>query len=97
MWTAPALQLKWGPYFRDDVAEQAQVIAMTVAALEAQAITKRQAVEKLQSIFHTDNIDDILQQLEDDAKERAEQAMNTAQAGAGAKTLSTDSKQELGQ
>lgn len=80
MWNPPALQLKWGAYFRDDVAEQASVVTMTVAAKTAGIITEHQAVEKLAPIYGTDDVDDVLKQLKTESAERQKQAIETAQA-----------------
>lgn len=80
MWNPPALRLKWGPYFRDDVADQAAIVTMTVAAKTAGIITTHQAVDKLSSIYGTEDVEDVLKQLETEAAERQKQAIETARA-----------------
>lgn len=65
-WQAPSITVKWGPYFQPDPAEQAQIVTMAVAALNAGGITRRQLVEKFAPIFGTENIEAALKDLEDE-------------------------------
>lgn len=80
MWNLPALRLKWGPYFRDDVAEQQQIVTMTVAAKTAGIITDHQAVEKLAPIYGTDDPEEVLKTLKEESEERQKKALEQAQA-----------------
>jgi N-methylhydantoinase B/oxoprolinase/acetone carboxylase alpha subunit len=84
MWNPPALQLKWGSYFREDVTEQASVVTMTVAAKTAGIITTQQAVEKLADIYGTDDAEAIVKALADEAAEKQQQAQEQMKAQAAA-------------
>lgn len=70
-WLSPTLNLKWGSYFREDPAEQQQLVAMTVAAKNAGLITKRIALERLSGVFDVDNIDAVLEALDEEAQQAA--------------------------
>ena len=80
MWNPPALQLKWGPYFRDDVTEQAAVVTMTVAAKAAGIVTTQQAVEKLASIYGSDDAEAVVKALQDEADAKQKAALEQAKA-----------------
>lgn len=69
MWVSPLIQVKWGPYFKPDPADQKVVIDLAVAAINGGLITKRIAVEKIASIFDIENVDAVLESLEEEAQE----------------------------
>jgi N-methylhydantoinase B/oxoprolinase/acetone carboxylase alpha subunit len=79
-WNPPALQLKWGQYFREDVAEQAQIVTMTVAAKTAGIVTTEQAVEKVADIYGTDDTKAVLESLQKEADERQRNALEQVKA-----------------
>jgi len=72
-WQAPALQVKWGDYFRPDPAEQQILVQMVVAALECSVpiLTVRLAVEKLAPIFGVDNVSAFLEELQKEVDDRS--------------------------
>ncbi len=77
-WSSPSLQLRWGPYFKPDPAEQKQVVDMVRAALSGDGgglITKRHAVEKIAAIFGIENVDAALDEIEKEDEERQEKAL----------------------
>jgi hypothetical protein len=82
-WTSPSLQLRWGPYFRADVADQKTTVDMVRTALSGDGgalITKRHAVQKIASIFDIENIDVVLTEIEKEDDLRRQQAIDQARA-----------------
>lgn len=80
MWNPPALQLKWGPYFREDVTEQASIVTMTVAAKTAGIITTPQAVEKLAPIYGSEDAESVVKALQEESDSKQKQALEQAKA-----------------
>ena len=68
-WVSPSLQVKWGPYFKPDPAEELQVVQMAQAALGGAPgtkplVTRRHALEKVAPLFGIENVDAVLDELE---------------------------------
>jgi len=101
-WMAPTLQVKWGPYFKPDPAEQQQVVAMVQLALGGgpnaaePLITRRAAVEKIASVFNIENVDASLEQLDKEADERAQRELDAATAAISAQNGAEGAGQNAG-
>lgn len=83
MWRPPNLTLRWGDYFRPAADEEQLVVTMVVAAKDAGIITKRSAVEKLARAFGIEDVNEYLEALDEEAKQRQADAMAIAQAAPG--------------
>jgi len=84
-WLSPTLQVKWGPYFRPEPAEQLQIVQLVQAALGGAPgakplITPRIGIEKIQDFFGIENVDAVLDELEKQAEEQAQNELDAATA-----------------
>jgi hypothetical protein len=68
-WQAPRLKLHWPPFFRATAEDEGKLVDTTSKAKDAGLITKRTAVEKLQSVYGIENVDLYLEALEEEAEE----------------------------
>ena len=82
-WHCPPFDLKWGAYSKPDPDEQGKLVAMAVAAKDGGLATVRAAVEMLREILHVEDIDAYLDELEEEAAQRAEQLHDSMKALAG--------------
>lgn len=87
-WTAPSLQVRWGPYYRPDVAEQKQLVDMVRAALAGDGgpmITLKHAVQKISNVFDIENIDAVIEEIKTETDARANRELDAATAALGKK------------
>ncbi len=90
MLTLPSLSVRWGSYSKPDPEEEQKVVTTVRTAMGGGAgggeplITKRIAVEKIQSIFGIENIDAMLEELEAETAERQEKTLENTTAEAKA-------------
>ena len=80
-WLDPSLTLKWGPYQKPDAEEQQAIATSVKTLLDAGLITKSMALEKLKSagIIDVENIAAVVEELEHEAEEAQQKAMEMAQ------------------
>ena len=74
-WNPPSLSLIWPPFFRADKADEQLVVATTAAALQANMITRRMALEKIRPIYPYENMEAVLAQLDEEAEHAAEHSV----------------------
>lgn len=79
-WFCPHLNLVWPEYFRNGQQENLFQIQMTTSAIQAGLITKKMAIESLRDIFPFESADEVLEAVEQEAKEKADQAVEQAKA-----------------
>lgn len=109
----PKIQVKWGPYFKQDAEEKLKTVELIQAALGKggtgeRLITTELAVSKVAELFDVEDTESLLEQLESEKAEReakeaerAEQereAIHTMAAGiAGGKNPAGDRRPGGGQ
>lgn len=74
-WCPPNLEIVWPDYFQPSEADQKQVVDGTIALLNAGLITKRTAVARIAEFYEIGNVDEYVDNLEQEAQEKAEQEM----------------------
>ncbi len=81
-WQTPTLQIVWGPYFAPDPAEQQQIVAMVLAALQSTVpvLTVRLALQKLAPIFNIENLSAIEEALEEESEKRKQAQLDQVKA-----------------
>lgn len=79
-WQAPRLTLHWPPFFRATAEDEGKLVDTTYKARDAGLITRRTAVEKIQSIYGIENVDLYLEDLEKEAAEARELAQEEMMA-----------------
>jgi hypothetical protein len=97
-WQAPRLKLHWPPFFRATAEDEGKLVDTTSKAKDAGLITKRTAVEKIQSIYSIENVDLYLEALKKEAEEaraEAEEEMRRNQAKVHASLIDGTSDDDL--
>ena len=74
------LSVKWGPYFKADIAEQQKVVTLVQEALGKsgeQLITRKMAAEKLASAgFPVEDVDALLAEIDKEKAQRVAEAQD---------------------
>jgi hypothetical protein len=80
MFIAPQLYLKWGDFFEPSDTDEATRVSTATAAATAGLITKQTAVEHVRDVFAIGNVDQYVDALEEEALEKQQKALESAQA-----------------
>ena len=84
-WFGPQLDLVWGPYFRPSDSDTKAAVESVKLALEARAISRRQAVEKLKPHFPFWSADEVLAAIA--STPTVEEALQVQAFGVGSPTF----------
>lgn len=89
-WQAPTITVKWGSFSKPDPAEEKAIVETVALALGGgrlgykPTITLRQGVQKIASIFGTENVEAALKDLETETEENAKRELDAAKAAIAA-------------
>lgn len=77
-WRMPPIGLSWGRYFRLDADEEQKTVQLVAAAKDAGVATRRACVEKLNGVFDYKDVDQVLEELDDEADEAMQRQQEIA-------------------
>lgn len=72
MWKQPSLSVVWPSFVRPNETEEQQIVSLVAQAKQSGLITARMALEKLRPVFHFENLETVVEQLEEETKHRTE-------------------------
>jgi hypothetical protein len=82
-WVSPNIQVRWGEYFKPDIAEQKTTVETTQLAMggtPGPLLSVRQAVEKIAPIFGIENVDAAVEALEKERDDAAKRELDATTA-----------------
>lgn len=93
-WFGPDIKITWGPYFAPTATDAKAETDNVIAARDAGLITLKTAVEKISPYFGIANVAEYVEELEEEAAEKAKAAAEAMHALGGAAQQPSDDEGE---